>query len=510
PDPAPDVERAAIGWVLGAFFVFVASGIVLVAEIVAMRVIAPYVGITLETTSAVIGCVLAGISLGSWLGGWLADRLPMRALLAAALALGGAALGAAPYIVHQVGPHLTPSNPSSAVLLTAIVFLTPSIALSAVTPTVIKGLGQGSRRLGSVAGAISAIATAGALIGNFGAGFVLVGNIRASQILVLCGAVCLAVAAVPIFALGEKPWRLRPGRVVVTALLLTAAIATSASARQLPCDVETKYVCLNIETIAPGKFLFRSNIAEQSITNALNPKDLTASYVQAVATLVGAAHPASPRGLAFGYVGGGGFTLPLFFEARYPGSSHVVYEIDQNMVDRVAAVLGINHLEQRFPTRIGDARTTILSAPRKSMDVIVGDAFSGLSVPWQITTKEFLEDVHERLKDDGIYVMNLVDADRFDLARAEARTFRTVFPEVAVGVPIPVWRGDGRAPSNILLIGGAHLPDSATPNFMLGQMFTTVVLEGTALDKFIGNAPLLTDDFAPVDQLIGNTYRTTG
>ena len=46
-------------WVFGALLVLAASAIVLVSEIVAARVIAPYVGLTLETFSAVIGCVPA-------------------------------------------------------------------------------------------------------------------------------------------------------------------------------------------------------------------------------------------------------------------------------------------------------------------------------------------------------------------------------------------------------------------------------------------------------------------
>ena len=70
----------------------VSSAIVLVSEVVAARVIAPYVGLTLETFSAVIGCVLAGISVGSWAGGWLADRVPTRTLQVGSLALGGVSL----------------------------------------------------------------------------------------------------------------------------------------------------------------------------------------------------------------------------------------------------------------------------------------------------------------------------------------------------------------------------------------------------------------------------------
>ena len=54
--------------------VFVASGSVLVLEILAGRLLAPYVGVSLETFTGVIGVVLAGIATGTWRGGRLADR----------------------------------------------------------------------------------------------------------------------------------------------------------------------------------------------------------------------------------------------------------------------------------------------------------------------------------------------------------------------------------------------------------------------------------------------------
>lgn len=138
------------------------SAIVLVSEVVAVRVVAPYVGLTLETFSAVIGCVLAGISVGSWVGGWLADRVTTRNLLVVSLALGGMSLISSPYVIRAIGPNVDASNPFDALVLAAGGFFVTSVALSAITPTVLRSIGQDSRRLGSVAGAVSAIGTAGA------------------------------------------------------------------------------------------------------------------------------------------------------------------------------------------------------------------------------------------------------------------------------------------------------------------------------------------------------------
>ncbi len=206
----------------------------------------------------------------------------------------------------------------------------------------------------------------------------------------------------------------------------------------------------------------------------------------------------------FGYVGGGGYTLPLYFEATYPAGSHVVYEIDKELVERVTSVLGIQRREARFPTRIGDARAEVATSPPKAMDIIVGDAFSGISVPWHLTTREFLEDIADLLKSDGLYLMNLIDYDHYDLARAEARTFRAVFSDVAVVAPSFVLSGSSGGGSNVLIIGGERLPHVSVLNDAVARTGSgSSVVAGSELDAFIGDAIQLTDDFAPADQLLG-------
>jgi predicted membrane-bound spermidine synthase len=64
----------------------------LVVEIVAGRILAPFLGMSLYTWTAVIAVVLAGFSAGHWIGGRLADRPPMEARRAVAWTLLLAAL----------------------------------------------------------------------------------------------------------------------------------------------------------------------------------------------------------------------------------------------------------------------------------------------------------------------------------------------------------------------------------------------------------------------------------
>ena len=70
----------------------VVSAASLVVEIVAGRMLAPWLGMSLYTWTSIIAVVLAGFSAGHWVGGIFAGWQPRRALAATAWALAGAAL----------------------------------------------------------------------------------------------------------------------------------------------------------------------------------------------------------------------------------------------------------------------------------------------------------------------------------------------------------------------------------------------------------------------------------
>ena len=106
---------------LAAALVFVASAAVLVVEILGIRLLAPYVGLTLETTTAIIGTVLAGIAVGAAGGGRAADRVDPRLLLPVLLAAGGALAIAAVPLVRLLGSTLTGGGELAALATLAIV-----------------------------------------------------------------------------------------------------------------------------------------------------------------------------------------------------------------------------------------------------------------------------------------------------------------------------------------------------------------------------------------------------
>jgi spermidine synthase len=193
------------------------------------------------------------------------------------------------------------------------------------------------------------------------------------------------------------------------------------------------------------------------------------------------------------HLGGAGFTYPRYVEAVRPGSRNLVLEIDGDLVDLTRDQLGLE-LTDDLQVVVGDARLTTARLEADRFDLVVGDAFSGLTIPWHLTTAQYVAELDRVLQPDGLVVANLIDGGDADFARAELATYATRFDHVTLIVPSGGIDGD--LPRNLILIA-SHQPigplSIAPPDGrLLGE-------EQTA--QLIGDAIVLDDDYAPVDQL---------
>ena len=190
--PAPPVP-AGLGPVTAGALVFGASAAVLVVELTALRLLAPYLGLTLETSTLVIGTALAAIALGAWAGGRAADTMPPRRALGPLLAASGVAVALMPFLVRGAGEA---AGAGGALLVAMVAILVPGALLSAVPPMVTKLRLTDLAETGSVVGRLSGIGTVGAIAGTLLTGFVFVAALPVSAVLVGLG-VLLVAAAVP-------------------------------------------------------------------------------------------------------------------------------------------------------------------------------------------------------------------------------------------------------------------------------------------------------------------------
>jgi hypothetical protein len=223
-----------------AALVFLSSAAVLVLEILAARLLAPYVGSTLETYTAIIGVVLAGIAVGSWLGGKAADARDPKGLLAPLLIVGGGLAFASIPIIDVLGSSLRGAGPTTTTTLTVLAFFAPAAVLSAVTPAVIKIQLANLAETGRVVGRLSALSTAGAIVGTFATGFLLVAAfptrpvVRATALFLVLLGIATALA-------------LKRGRTIGTGTAIAVLVAGGLSfAASHPCEYESAYYCAYI------------------------------------------------------------------------------------------------------------------------------------------------------------------------------------------------------------------------------------------------------------------------
>jgi len=315
--------------VLAAILVFATSAAILVLEILAGRLLAPYVGVTLETYTGIIGTVLAGISLGTWLGGRAADRMDPCLLLGPLLVTGGVLALLVVPAISLVAALRPGSGPAAIVLFSAAAFVAPAAVLAAVTPTVVKLQLHDLSETGHVVGRLSALSTAGAIAGTFVTGFVLVSALPTRPIVMAVGATLIVT--------GIVVW-LRVGRGRGTGLPLIAVAALMAGTgwtalTPQPCERESTYFCVRVETDparARGRTLYLDTL-RHSYVDLADPTHLEFEYARIVGDVVAAMAP-EEEPLDALHIGGGGFTIPRYLSATRPGSRSLVLELDPTVL----------------------------------------------------------------------------------------------------------------------------------------------------------------------------------
>ncbi|MCL7451879.1 MAG: fused MFS/spermidine synthase [Anaerolineae bacterium] len=511
PEPSPaDVPEAFQRSRLWQpdLIVFVSSGCIMILELVAGRIIAPYVGVSLYTWTSVIGVVLAGISLGNYLGGWLADRSASLRLLGGILLLAGLA-SCGILAVDALGGRLPGNWPIvvEILVLTAALFLVPCIILGTISPIVAKLAVRDLARTGRTVGRIYAAGSVGSIAGTFATGFVLISWLG-THIIVWGVAVTLLLMGLLFLVRGQLVW------MALGTLLLAGGtlLVTQQGWLSGPCTRETNYFCIKVheeERDGGAVQILTLDRLVHSYTSLDDPTKLVYGYEQIYAELT-AYRAQSDDHLAALFIGGGGYTFPRYMEALYPGSDIHVVEIDPGVTAVAHDLLGLSQ-DSAIVTYNQDARFFLEQPPVSTYDLVMGDAFNDFSVPYHLTTKGFNDRVRAWLAADGLYFVNIIDGPRSDFLRAYIHTLRQTFRHVYVAPTIESWREATRS-TFVLIASDAPLDLTALESLDAGDGFALLaerILSPREVDSLLdeGRLVTLTDRYAPVDQMLAPVFR---
>lgn len=492
--------------------IFLSSALGLTVEIIAGRLLAPYVGMSVYSWTAVIAVVLGGFSIGHWWGGRLAgpDCDRRRGHLRLAALLGGCAVTAllAVPVLRLVAPVLDAPGVSPLLAMVGFAvagFLAPSLFVGAVSPIVTKLAVEEAApgQMGRVLGRLFALSALGAIGGTLAAGFLLLAWIGSSSAMLACAGLYGLLAAANLAAASG----VRPAAAAAALALVAPAAASLLPVHARACDAESAYACLRVVDVStlvgqPARLLVLDHLAH-GVNVRDDPLLLVQPYLHLADELMRRRGlGAAPR--AF-FAGGGAFTLPRAWAAEFPEAQLVVAEIDPTVVELAREAFWL--VESRALTVLArDARPALQALPSEpSFDLIFADAFQDLAMPVHLATREWHQAVRARLAPSGAYLVNVME-DRRDprFLLALVRTLALDFPHVEVWVEAAE-QPPGRRITYLVLASDrptevARITATRGPERVWARLPSGFVMARAEAAR----VPVLTDDFAPVDRLMSH------
>jgi spermidine synthase len=221
--------------------------------------------------------------------------------------------------------------------------------------------------------------------------------------------------------LGWKRWS------AAAAVLAAAAVWAQDLPGTIVAEIPTQYQKITILDTPDGmrQMIFDARWdgwdAIQSEMNKANPLQLTLAYSQHMVASLALVN--KPKRILV--VGLGGACLQRFLHEKLPETRIDTAELDPGVLSVAKQYFGLKE-DARQVVTIGDGRKFIEQSKDK-YDVIMLDAFSATSIPYALSTKEFLEAVKAHVAEGGLVSANLweMQADYGHMLK----TYDAVFPE---------------------------------------------------------------------------------
>lgn len=238
-----------------------------------------------------------------------------------------------------------------------------------------------------------------------------------------------------------------------------------------------------------GWFLSVGGVA-QSYVDLDDPTYLEFDYVRWMADIIDCL-PETTHDMSAVYVGGGACTLPRYVAATRPASRHLVFEVDEALVELVRAQLGLRSVP-RLRVRIADGATETSSLRENSVDLFVVDAFEQAVIPATLATRDYLSQVKRVLAGEGLCLVNVADNGNLTFTKRFAATLFSLFDNVLLLTEPAILRG--RRFGNVVLAAtDGELPIADVTRKAAGSAFPARCLAGQELRGWCGAAQPFND-----------------
>ncbi len=536
------------------------SGVsVMAVELGASRLLAPYFSSSQIVWTIIIGTIMIAMALGNICGGRWADRDPDPDRLYRRLLIASVWIAAIPFLGRYVillvsGLLVLSINENflivAAFISCAVIFVFPLFLLGTVTPSLVKYTVDSLDDSGEIVGRLNACNTTGSIIGTFLPTFVTIPSVGTSATFIIFSGILFLIALC--YFVSSRTGR--KGVIVSSVLFVLFSVLGSRASfafweQGLTYEGESVYNYLQVKE-EKDRVIFSTNVLFGVQSVRMKEGGLTGMYYDyALAALPMSGSPEEPgvnagqpdtalsvSGISSGeektagpgeppasgaspdsaepsggrdvlVLGSCMGTFETQCETYFPGVRVSGVEIDRKITELAHRYFG---LREDADITTYDARA-YLAADRKRYDVIFVDAFQDITVPFQVSSKEFFELTFDHLKDNGILVMNMnmrSDGER-GLNRALADTVSSVYGDVYT---VDVYGSTNR----ILFAGkdietglgdllrrrtgemGGRIVSPESDEALLSRFFA---YEADAMEKYEAGDMILTDDRSPVELL---------
>jgi spermidine synthase len=496
--------------------VFVCGAVVMSLELLGSRLLAPVFGNSIFVWGSLIGVVLSALSAGYYLGGKLADLKPSFQILSTLIFAAGIIVLALPAIAPPLFSFVISLNiveQYSPLLATTLLLAPASLLLGTVSPYAIRLVAKSVESLGKASGNLYALSTLGSIVGTFVTVFILIPAFGVNKIIFGMGALLLVIAFLGL--------SLKLKAAVLMILIVLPFAAPYMVSRQLTVAAYTLALGDTVyETDTPYHHLVvadyydptsqstvRVLIMDDNLHSAMdlqNPNRTVFPYTDYF-NLGFLLNPKMTRVL---FIGGGGFTGPKQFLRDYSNVTVDVVEIDPEVIRVAEEYFAVNASNPRLHIYSNDGRI-FLEGTSQRYDLIVLDGYSRSYVPFHLMTTEFFKLVSGHLTANGMVISNLISgiaAENDQLLTAEVNTMQTVFASAYTFAVEGTSYSDAQNVEILATSAAQHLTETDFEQLASSSHIVKNQEMGYYVTNYFvvpqNNSPILTDDYAPVENLI--------
>jgi spermidine synthase len=490
---------------------------VLIIEIAATRMLAPFFGNSIFTISSVIGIVLAALGLGYYLGGSLADRKPSAAWFFSLIVAAGFSV----LLLQCFNAVLLPaiayklSLINGPLIVSVLMFFLPALFLAMLSPFAITLLHarEADRGIGHASGLVFFWSTLGSIAGSLSTGFLLIPHWGIGNIIVGVGSGLVLLGGAGLLATRKLP-KIVPLCLALLGLVSGIALRQigAADERSVVFAADGLYERIVIRDIPYRNRSARILLQDRNVSGGLFLDDGSMAFdYTKYFDLYRLFTPGLKTALA---IGGGAYSVPKAILHDSPRAIVDVAEIDPTLHALAMRYFALPD-DARLRNHVIDGRR-FLHDTSEQYDLVFSDAYrSFISAPAQFATLEFFRLARSKLRDDGVLIANFYGSlapDSRATIYAVLRTMRAAFPQVYV---IATAGPESEELQNFIFIGHnasnpgkrIDLRQAAAVEFAYPMLKDIAALELRPTDALVNSYPVLTDDYAPLEYYAANAIR---